>query len=78
MSLRAATLLPARMEESLVIPFPGTERKEDIGWANQGIRNRLGRELPETTHDRHIQLSFLAYRTISIAHKACIHTLKAE
>lgn len=54
---------------ALVMPYPGVERKEDVGFYPMGRRNRLGRELPEITHDRMITYSFLAYRINPMAHR---------
>lgn len=60
--------------ESNVIPFP-TGRKEDVGYRSTGFAGRtslkdaLGRELPAYMHDKHIAVSFLAYRTNPMAHR---------
>lgn len=76
MLVRGSTALkPSRAYvEANIIPFP-TARQEDLNYRSTGLagsdsrRDILGRELPAYVHDKHIAVSFLAYRTNPLAHR---------
>jgi len=60
--------------EATIISYP-TGRTEDSNYRSTGIGGRkslkdaLGRELPPYLHDKHIAVSFLAYRVNPMAHR---------